>query len=844
MENIDYEQAKQQLISKFNKDIGHRHIIFWYDSSKIFFENVKNDTFDNAKIIIYENNPFTIKTILEIDDVKSNYLVYYPFDKPNDVDNWLLDIALYSEEYYADIVALTMNKLNLTSNNLRRIIEQHIQFFNAQARIESLNKVITINDNMLPLELELGMMSVLVKNNNYNRIEFILNEIIYDELENKEKYKLLEKYEFKDIFWNLVCEKFSYSGVQSVKELYYSFLITAMIKKTNIDVKTPIIRNKLINENTEELEIFVDQILSNDKRYIELDKSVWNDLKINELISKTNFLDIKSCDTFKEIDEVIINSIINLLVSGSCDYEVYAKFINGKRINSKWYDEYRLTYEFIIKLINFYMIINIEIETNLKADDYIDNYCKQYWQIDNAYRHVISVYSKINDISDEMIRLINDVDNQYESKFLNKLGYEFSKSLKGIEPNYSFNSTRLSKDFFKYNVSGGNKKKQFIIISDALRYEVGEDLVKAINLKDNFKGKASINYQITTIPSITMFGMASLLPNKEITYNDKQVFVDGMPTKTTKDRDNILKSYYKEFSAIRYDDIQAMNRDELRNYMKDKNGVYLYHNTIDNAGEHNETTVFSACEEAINQIVSLIMKLYNTLQISNYIITSDHGFIYRNKKIEESSKYNNIASLGFNDYSQRYIITGNQVDVEYINKFNMNYLNNCQSSVIVPYGYDLFKKSGGGIQYIHGGASLQEIITPIIVLSEMRSQASGRGAESVKVRLKSSMRKIMNKSFSLTFEQCEKVENKKIEAHIKVYFIDENQNVISDEKYFVANKATDNLDDRTIEIRFLLKNLTYDRNKKYYLVIKNADTDEILETEIPFIIDIVGFKLF
>lgn len=843
MDNIDYEQAKEQLTKIFNTNIGHRHIVFWYDAPKNFLEDVKNDSFDNAKILIYENNPFTIKTILEIEDKDSNYLVYVPYEKPKAAENWLIDTTLYSEEYYADTVALTMRKLNLISNALRGVVERHIAFFNAQYRIDALGKIVDINDELSSSELELGMMSALVKNN-YNRIDYILKEIIFDDLEDGEKYKLLDKYGFKEFFWNLVSEKYSYSGIESVKELRHSFLLTALSKKVDISITTPILKNKIIKSNTEECEIFVDQILIGDKRYIDLDKAVWDELRIGELISTKGIESLKSCDTFKEFDEFITKSIITALANGSYDYEAYLRLIKDKRVASKWYPDFEKIYNFILELINFYKSLNVVIEDNQDAEKYIHEYCKEYWKVDSAYRHVISAYKDLDEQDDEETKLINDVDNRYETNFLNRLGPVFSKSLKAKEPEYSFGSVKLSKDFFRSNVDRGNKKKQFVIISDALRYEVGEDLVKAINSKDNFKGKAALNYQMTTLPSITMFGMAALLPNKVLSYENKQVLVDDKSTRSTSDRDAILKARSDGYAAIQFDEIYKKTRDELRNYMKDKSLVYIYHDTIDNAGEHDELNVFPSCDKAVEEIVALITKLYNTLQISNYIITSDHGFIYRNKKVEESSKYSNISSMGFDDFSQRYIVVNGQEEVNFTNKFEMNYLGNCNSSVIVPYGYDLFKKSGGGIQYIHGGASLQELITPVITLSEMRSYVKGETAEPVKVRLKSVSRRIMNKSFVLTFEQCEKVGDKKTEAHVKVFFMDENQNVISDEKVFIANKTTDNINDRSIDMRFLLKNLDYDRNKRYYLVMKNADTDELLETEIPFVIDIVKFKMF
>ena len=101
MANIDYEIAKKEIIKKFEEH-DNRVIIFWYDESKSFYDDIKNDSFDGIKKIIYNNNEFAIKHLLEVEDLESNYLLYFPCPRPQDNENWLLDILLYSEEYYAD----------------------------------------------------------------------------------------------------------------------------------------------------------------------------------------------------------------------------------------------------------------------------------------------------------------------------------------------------------------------------------------------------------------------------------------------------------------------------------------------------------------------------------------------------------------------------------------------------------------------------------------------------------------------------------------------------------------------------------------------------------------------
>lgn len=841
MEQNSYIEAKNQLLNIFKKrsDYGRR-VVFWYDAPKNFYEDIRNDSFENAKIVIYNNNPFSIKSLLEVEDTESNYLIYFPCEKPKDVENWLLDTLLYNDEYYADVVALTMRNLGLESSNLRDVIQHHLGFFDSKERTNQLLRRITLSDSTNPDELEIAMMASLVKAD-YEKIDYILKELIFEYKDGK-KYKDLEKYGFKSKLWDLIGEHFYYSGEEKIDVLIRSFMVTSVNQNKSLIIDTPIWKNLVIKHSSESAVYFVNEILKKDKRYTDLQEEIADRLRIDELIKSKGIDSLRSSDEFKSFDRFIISTITKSIADGSYDLDFYLKVINDYRLTTNWFEEFKAEYEFLRNVCLFKKTCDMLIETGLKPQDYIEKYTESYYQVDNYYRHTIEEFSKIEDPTDNERLVIADVDNLYENKYLSKLGGEFSKSLQTIEPKYSFGSIEMSKYFFR-NRMNRLAKKQFIIISDALRFEVGADLVKELNRFEKFNGLAKLDYQVTTLPSITMFGMASLLPNDKITYQNKQVFVDGKPTNGTQARNDILASRNHTYSAIQSKDIMKMNKAELREYMSDKSLVYIYHDIIDNAGEH-EGDVFKACTQAVLEIVDLIKKLYNTLQISNYIVTSDHGFIYRNKKIDGSNKYPSFASLGLDDYSHRYAIVNDKLELNDSTKFDLEYLEGTTGNVFVPYSYDLYRKAGGGIQYIHGGASLQELITPIITLSEMRSRAIENTVEPVKVRLKTQTHKIMNKSFSLQFEQCEKVEGKKTQASLMVYFVDEANEPISEKKLLIANKITDNPEDRIIDMRFILKNQTYDRNKRYFLTMEDSETGKLVGEQIQFVIDIVQFKMF
>lgn len=181
MASIDYQEARKEIVRLFQENDGNgRKIIFWYDPPMNFKEDVTSDSFDCCKVLVCDKNEFAVKKTIEHDDITSNYLIYIPHEKPADKENWLLDVLMYSEEYYADTVALTMRRLGLTNTDLRRVIEWHSKFFDAEGRIKKLGNYIELSDSVSASDLRMAMMCVLVKASSRS-IESVLTELVFDD---------------------------------------------------------------------------------------------------------------------------------------------------------------------------------------------------------------------------------------------------------------------------------------------------------------------------------------------------------------------------------------------------------------------------------------------------------------------------------------------------------------------------------------------------------------------------------------------------------------------------------------------------------------------------------------
>ena len=191
MASIDYQEARKEIVKFFKNADNERKIIFWYDAPANFKDDITADNYDCCKVLICNKNEFFIKKTIEHDDLSSNYLVYIPYEKPHDPDNWLLDILMYSEEYYADTIALTMRRLGLSNTDLRRVIEKHSKFFDAESRTKKLASYIEINDHMSSNDFRMAIMSVLSKASSRS-IESILTELVFDVSEGS-KYAEIKK---------------------------------------------------------------------------------------------------------------------------------------------------------------------------------------------------------------------------------------------------------------------------------------------------------------------------------------------------------------------------------------------------------------------------------------------------------------------------------------------------------------------------------------------------------------------------------------------------------------------------------------------------------------------------
>ena len=135
--------------------------------------------------------------------------------------------------------------------------------------------------------------------------------------------------------------------------------------------------------------------------------------------------------------------------------------------------------------------------------------------------------------------------------------------------------------------------------------------------------------------------------------------------------------------------------------------------------------------------------------------------------------------------------------------------------VSYPVGADVFKTSGAGLNYVHGGCSPQEMLIPLI---EVKTEKKFVKTTTAKVALVSLTSKITNLITSLDFVQTDAVSDIVKETTYRIYFVDGSGEKISNEHLYIADKKDKETIKRVFRLRFSFKNKKYDKSQKYYLV--------------------------
>lgn len=771
----DLFTKNNKVQSALEKLFQQHRLVFWYDDNAEMTDLFKSLQIPEIEKVVIENNEFTLKHKLLIEQPEQKFLLYQSKEKPADNDNWLLDLLLSNYEFHTDPSSLYLQDLDLPQE-FKPLIQQHEEFFTDEKRINELKALLEPDDRESLIRLR--MLSVICScEPEWEKIMYALFEEILKEKQNK--YKSIEKYTLNKFLFENIEKKYGYKSINpSIKDFLLHLFQDSFIR--SIKIGKPVLNKEAF--------LFVNRWKENTKAkkiYSDWSKKLGKELDIENNIQSISIDLLLEEDTFSVIDKKIISEIREYISKETLpDYSIQ-EWIEKRKVKF-FFPEYSQIYNslsYASSILDEIKKVNLTIQN---PGDGFEKYEKQWFKIDQLYRKYIYSSEQAEHLS-ILKDLTLKIEKAYGNSFLLKLGDNWQTAIDKLQ-NWEIENTISQKQFYnEWIVPYTNKENRiFVIISDALRYESAAELREIILQEDRYT--ADLKAVLGSIPSYTQLGMASLLPHSKLTFDEKSdiVYADGVSTQGTANRSKILQKRYEGSIAIGAEDFLKMkSHTDGRDFVKPFNIIYIYSNHIDKIGDDktSEGKVFEATKIEIDNIKKII-KHINNMNGYNMIVTADHGYLYQHNRLEETDFTDFTPEGNIFKSSRRFVLGKDLKTNSSVQKWKGSEVGfSDDTEVLIPKSINRIRIQGAGSRFVHGGACLQEVVLPVLEINKARTS----DIEKVQIDLISNSTKITSNTIAVNFYQKQPVADKIQPRQIKAGFYTNSGQLISDLATMIFN---------------------------------------------------------
>ncbi|MCY0970256.1 BREX-1 system phosphatase PglZ type A [Chryseobacterium wangxinyae] len=772
------------------KLFGKHRLIFWYDENQELLDQYKELSLENVKKIAVQGNEFEVKHIVVKKFPTDQFLLYFNSKKPLDEENWLLDLELANYIFQTDQEAMFLQEMGLYYH-LKELVGEHLEFFKAKDRRNKLKEYIDKDDDFLTIRYK--MLAVVFGTENISLPTYVhtYGSSYIDESDRYEKD--LARYNLRDFFWKEIERKYKYfSEAPSI----YDFLLEVFSNNFSLGKNT-----KLSKESRLLLSLWKDTFQFREY-FGKISDKISTDIDVETKLNTSIIDDVLHDDTFKLIDLKIIHELVHLISEEDISVEKVGQIVK-ERENKFWYQEFESFYFCLLYASQLISLIRKYGNTKYESfNEGVSNYSNVLFEIDQTYRKFVWSYRMTNQ-NKILSELSEKIDKVYSNDWLMVYGNNWQKV---IDKTNKWEPQNSQANFYNTYIKSSFEKQRrlFIIISDAFRYECGVEFTRRLQAENRFE--ATISPMVSSLPSFTKLGMASLLPHYNLKIKEGSDFVlaDGMSTEGVQGRTKVLQANAGSRAiAIGAEDFMSMNSaKEGRDFVKQYDLIYIYHNRIDKAGDDKvtERKGFDAVEEEISFLMKMTRKV-NAMNGKNMLITSDHGFIYQHNKIAESdfSVSNHTGELW--SENRRFIIGKNLINDSATKKFNGADLG-LQSGVdvLIPKSINRLRVKGSGSRFVHGGSTLQEIVIPVIKVAVKDVATTSK----VEIDIIKSTDKITTNILAVSFIQNDLVTQQILPRSLRAVIVAEDGEELSDQFKFIFDKAEGSERQREVKHRFQL----------------------------------------
>jgi uncharacterized protein (TIGR02687 family) len=690
-----------------------RRVAFWHDAEGRYAGDIDSLDLPGIQTIRVANNEFAIKNRLLHDEPAGKFLVYRSGRVPDGIENWLLDLELAYGVFTADRTALVAQDLGLTGKGIVEVVQAYEKFFNATKRVQSLKALLNPEDDATDLRAKMTAV-VLGLKDSHSLLEITRTLLTENAKGQHAKYDALADFGLDDFYWQGVARIYGYqSASPSIDDLVlwtFSRAIEGFKSERpgglqNIQLDFASLRNDRRSQAA----------------MAALAKRAARDLDYKSKIEDVSFRDLVGVDLFEETDQKIISDLARAVAEQTVTPREVAEVVRARQ-SSVWADGYKQLYTAVAsasELLSELASLNLGVQS---FDDGLERYRRELFRIDQLYRQFVYATRRA-EYPKPLEALRELVEKRYTNKYVYELGNAWQQQVDQVEKWRSialYSQTAFYARYVEPLVRDGDKKA-VVIISDALRYEVADELGSLIRREDRFD--ANLDAVLGVLPSYTQLGMAALLPHTTLKHSAdaKTVLVDDQPTNNTAFRSKILESVGG--SAIQAEDFKALNAEERRELYKANRVLYVYHNRIDATGDKpgTERQVFEAVDDTVRDIVDLVKKLASA-NATNIFIAADHGFLFQDEALPDTFFLSTQPQGDSIKVVNRRFVLGNglKLDNAFATFAAAQLGLESDLEIQIPKSIHRLRLPGGGSRFVHGGATLQEIVVPVLAVNKKR----------------------------------------------------------------------------------------------------------------------------
>lgn len=785
---------ENRITQALSKLFERHRIVFWYDAKQELRGDFEALDLPGIKKLELTNNEFGIKYRILRRESSQKFLLYREGPQPADLDNWLLDVQLGHGEFRTDQVGIWLAELEL-GLDFSDVVEAHAEFFRAIKRKNSLKKILQPDDTKGRIRLK--MLAVCAGSE--PRVDAVLENLLQELASGQEnKIKLVDRCSLKPFLWDQMTRCYGYkSDNPGIRDFVIELFKSCYAMSTDGQVR-------LSGDALVFLKRWKDS-RQFEKSFEKLSDECATVLGIEQDLAGRDFRELLELDYFRLIDQKIISDLVRAVAERSVSSGDVTLWVRQRR-QGHWYLEYSHLYEAIDVAAQFVHLLGTVKITMDSLTEGIQRYSGNWYQLDQLYRKFIW-HVRISGQASLMSELIDGIENLYSNNYLLKLGDRFQSVVDAVS-RWDGSPVPLQRNFFKRWIHPFLHKgnKVCVIISDGMRYEIGDELLSLIRREDRYS--AELEAVLAMLPSYTQLGMAALLPNRELAIVDNEtgsVRVDGISSQGMAGRIKILgQAGSFRATACKADELMAMKGDDCRALIRDHDVIYIFHNRIDATGDKRESEerVFEAVEESLQELIRLIKKLTGA-NANNLLVTSDHGFIYQNRAIEESDFSGNSAEgdhVLFRD--RRFVLGIGLGEVPGLRRFTSKQLGLAgEVEVQIPKSINRLRLKGSGSRFVHGGASLQEVVIPLLRINKKRKS----DITSVEVEiLRGTSSVITSGQLAVVLYQTGSVDDKIQPRILRAGMYTEAGGLISDCHDLTFDLTSENPRERELQVRFIL----------------------------------------